>query len=279
MMLRSRFMLSTCCTPFPLGLSQPSPTIVLKTQFCSDCLLHGDIPDKASSDSISAGGMTRRPYLRNRRGAIFTPSRRNAISHRMVASEPVTERLGPRSTPISIAPATCGGTCAAWLAAAAIRPTGRLLMRLEATATTMPATHDVVCGDAAAASCRLVASADNTPVRFNPATTTNRPGTSGRTLQETSLRIGSGDCRAMTSTMAVKDAPAQKVGNPSGRSNADADSSTTTVNAIPIAASLPPNVSGGASLIAASFVLSAGRCVSRNTTYVARIATSDGPVK
>jgi hypothetical protein len=37
--------------------------------------------------------------------------------------------------------------------------------------------------------------------------------------------------------MAVKDAPAQKVGNPSGRPNADADSSTTTVSAIPIAAS------------------------------------------
>ncbi len=35
----------------------------------------------------------------------------SAISHRMVASEPVTERLGPRSTPIRIAPVTWAGTC------------------------------------------------------------------------------------------------------------------------------------------------------------------------
>src|SRR3981081_2162509 len=160
-----------------------------------------------------------------------------------------------------------------------IDPIGRLLTRFEATATTMPATQDVACGDAAAASCRLRASADNTPVWFNPATRTHTPAPIVSTLHETPLRIGSGDCRAMTSTTAVKDAPAQKVGNPSGRSNADADSSTTTVSAIPIAASLPPNVSGGALLIAATFASSAGRCVSRNTTYVATIATNDGPVK
>ena len=64
-----------------------------------NCCLHGDIADSASSDSTSADGVTRRPNPRNRRDAIFTPSRRNAISHRMVASEPVTDRLGPRSTP------------------------------------------------------------------------------------------------------------------------------------------------------------------------------------
>src|SRR5712672_4488300 len=143
----------------------------------------------------------------------------------------------------------------------------------------MPASHDVACGDAAAASCRLRATADNTPVWFTPATRTNRAATSGSTPHEMSLRIGSGDRRAMTSTMAIKDTPAQKVGNPSGRSNADADSSTATVTAIPIAVILPPNVNGGAPLIAATFASSAGRCVSRNTTYVARIATTDGPVK
>src|SRR5258705_4528116 len=213
-MLRSRLMLSTCCTPSALGCPSPRlPSSFKKRNFArpkEDCLLHGDIPDKASSDSISAGGMTRRPYLRNRRGAIFTRSRRNAISHRMVASEPVTERLGPRSTPIRIAPTTYGGTCAAWLVVAAIKPIGRLLTRLEATATTMPATHDVACGDVAAASCRLRASADNAPVRFNPAATTNRPATSGSTLHEMPLRIGSGDCRARTSTRAGKDAPGQK---------------------------------------------------------------------
>src|SRR5258708_34051310 len=110
-------MLSTYCTPFPVGPSLSSPLpLSLDAIFLGprdDCLLHGDIADKASSDSNSAGGMTRRPSLRNRRDEIYSPSRRTAISHRMVASEPVTERLGPRSTPTRIAPATCPGTRAA----------------------------------------------------------------------------------------------------------------------------------------------------------------------
>src|SRR5438309_10026067 len=106
----------------------------------------------------------------------------------------------------------------------------------------MPATHDVAFGDAVAASCRLLASAANTPVWFTPATRTNSPATRGSTLHETFLKIGSGDCRATTSMIAVKDAPAQKVGKPSGRLNAGADSSTTTVNAIPIVARVPADV-------------------------------------
>ena len=73
---------------------------------------HRDTTDSASSDSSSAGGITARPSLRNREAPTCSPSRRSAISQRMVASEPVTDRLGPRSTPIRIAPVTWVGTCA-----------------------------------------------------------------------------------------------------------------------------------------------------------------------
>jgi hypothetical protein len=61
----------------------------------------------------------------------------------MVASEPVTERFGPRYAPIRIAPVTCCGTWAAWLVVAAISPIGKLLMRFDAMATPTPAIHDV----------------------------------------------------------------------------------------------------------------------------------------
>src|SRR3981189_1998861 len=140
-------------------------------------------------------------------------------------------------------------------------------MRLEAAATLTPAIHEVACGQVAAASCRFWASADNTPVWFIPATRMNRPATSGSAPQETSLRIGSGDCRPMNSTMAVNDAPAQNVGKPSDQSNADAESSITTVSAIPIAEASPLNAIGGPPSIVAPFAPGARRCVSRNATY------------
>jgi hypothetical protein len=85
--------------------------------------VHDDTAASASSANSRAGGMTTRPSLRNCEAATCSPSRRSAISHRMVASEPatgwwqasrsVTERFGPRSTPIRIAPVTCAGTWAA----------------------------------------------------------------------------------------------------------------------------------------------------------------------
>src|ERR1700693_1058504 len=117
--------------------------------------VHDDTAESARSASSSAGGMTTRPSLRNCQAATCSPSRRSAISHRMVASDPVTERFGPRSTPIRIAPVTCAGTCAAWLTVAAISPAGRLLTRFDAKATTTPAIHDVIWGDAVAASLRV----------------------------------------------------------------------------------------------------------------------------
>src|SRR5579859_46886 len=51
----------------------------------------------------SAGGITIAPMRKNALALMAMPSRRNAVSQRMVASEPVTERFGPRSTPISTA--------------------------------------------------------------------------------------------------------------------------------------------------------------------------------
>jgi hypothetical protein len=68
---------------------------------------HGETADRASNASSKAGGMTTIPSFRNCQAATRSPSRRKAISQRIVASEPVTERFGPRSTPIRIAPVTC----------------------------------------------------------------------------------------------------------------------------------------------------------------------------
>ena len=53
--------------------------------------------------------MTRAPKAKNRHPLKSSPSRRIAISHSRVASEPVTDKLGPKSTPISTAAFTAGG--------------------------------------------------------------------------------------------------------------------------------------------------------------------------
>ena len=46
------------------------------------------------------------PHLRKVQPATFSPSRRRAISQSTVASDPVTERFGPRSTPMRTASRT-----------------------------------------------------------------------------------------------------------------------------------------------------------------------------
>ena len=75
----------------------------------------------------------------------FSPSGveslRRASSQRMVASEPVTERLGPRSTPMRTALAMRPWVWEAWMVAPAIRPSGRLLTRLLAMPTVKPTTR------------------------------------------------------------------------------------------------------------------------------------------
>ena len=56
------------------------------------------------------------------------------MSHRIVAKDPVTDRFGPRSIPMSIAFARWPDAAEACSALAPISPTGRLLTRFEATA-------------------------------------------------------------------------------------------------------------------------------------------------
>jgi hypothetical protein len=56
------------------------------------------------------------------------------MSHRIVAEDPVTDRFGPRSIPMSIAFAKWPDTAEECSAPAPISPTGRLLIRFEATA-------------------------------------------------------------------------------------------------------------------------------------------------
>ena len=63
---------------------------------------------------MSAGGVTSAPICKKRQAVTSIFSRRNATSQRMVASEPVIDRFGPRSTPISIALVT---PCGRWSAA------------------------------------------------------------------------------------------------------------------------------------------------------------------
>ena len=208
-----------------------------------------------------------RPSSDNRKDVMFSPSRRNAISHKWWRASPSRKdrardrRRSQSRQPPAAAPAQqtrCPRDQAH----------RQIVDEVEGTAATTPATHDVACGDTAQR-CLGCGPAPTTH-RFGsiPQTTTNRPATSGRTPQDMP-RIGSGECRAMTSTTTVKDAPVQK--------SATRAAGRTRMPTVTLRLSwrfrslgLPPNVSGGASLMAATFASSAGRCVSRNATYVVR---------
>ena len=48
---------------------------------------------KAANASSNAGGMMTAPSFRKRQALTSCPSRRKAVSHRMVASEPVTDKI------------------------------------------------------------------------------------------------------------------------------------------------------------------------------------------
>jgi hypothetical protein len=92
----------------------------------------------AADAETNAGSVTTTPSLRKTQAVTWMPSRRRAVNQRMVAREPVTEKFGPRSTPTRTALATGVGAWATVSAEPAIRPAGRLLMRLQATAMTAP---------------------------------------------------------------------------------------------------------------------------------------------
>ena len=89
---------------------------------------------RAATARISAGGITCAPTLRKVQKLTFSFSRRIALNQRMVASDPVIERFGPMSTPISTASTTRCGACACTSVELAMSPAGRLLIRLLATA-------------------------------------------------------------------------------------------------------------------------------------------------
>jgi hypothetical protein len=91
-----------------------------------------------ASAAANAGSVTTTPSLKNEEADTTIPSRRKTVNQRMVASEPVTEKLGPRSTPISTALAMGVEACAAESAEPAIRPAGKLLIRLQTMAMTAP---------------------------------------------------------------------------------------------------------------------------------------------
>ena len=56
--------------------------------------IHFEVSAVSSVAPSNAGGMTSNPNLKNCQPLICSPSRRSAINHNTVASEPVTERLG-----------------------------------------------------------------------------------------------------------------------------------------------------------------------------------------
>jgi ubiquinone/menaquinone biosynthesis C-methylase UbiE len=88
----------------------------------------------AATASNNAGVMTSAPILRNSHAPMRTPSLRSTISHRIVASDPVTDKFGPRSTPISTASRTGPVSRIALTALPASRPDGRLFMTLDSAA-------------------------------------------------------------------------------------------------------------------------------------------------
>src|SRR3984957_18356341 len=239
----------------------------------------GDTSDRANSAKSSVGGITKMPRRRKRSAPTCSPSRRSAISQRIVASEPVTERFGPRSTPIRTAPVICCDACAACVVVAAINPVGRLLIRFETRAATMPPPQDVACGETSAARLSRSASAGSTPVWFSPSTRMNSPATSGSTDHETSLSTGIGDFRPSNSTIAVTIAPQTKVGRPRSRPTAEAARRTTAVAAIPKATIAAPRFNATGLSSPSTRPPRLLRWLKRSKAKVARIATREGSEK
>ena len=139
-------------------------------------------------------------------------------------------------------------------------------MRLQASATMMPATQPVAAVEPSAASCSARPARSITPVRANPSTITKRPPTSGSTLHDMCFIRFQGACRRSSSTPPAVATPARNVGSPRRMSSADADSRATAARPIPKAASRPPRDRAGLSTRSAMGRRSALRWVNRSTT-------------
>ena len=136
--------------------------------------------------------MTSAPSLRKRQ-ALTLPSRRRAVSQRMVASEPVTDRFGPRSTPISRALGHRLRHVRGLDYTAGDKPAGRLLIEVGAERRRRYAERLI---EAPTGGRRRAEIADERTGRrrgSSASTSTNSPATSGSTPHEMLEQIGQGD--------------------------------------------------------------------------------------
>src|ERR1039458_2260274 len=194
---------------------------------------------KTSKLAISATGMAIMPILKNSQAVISTFSRRRAMSQRIVASEPVTERLGPRSTPIRIACATTVVSCACRIAAPLIRPTGKLFIPFESNATTRAAVPLATQRVVSASARSPVSPKRRRPAFCNASTMTKRPATNGSTDQDTPFATLSGMLRSRHATKAIAQTAAKQVGAPSESPRAEDETSAAAAMASPTKASFP----------------------------------------
>src|SRR5207249_8452908 len=107
----------------------------------------------------------------------------------------VTERFGPRSTPISIALMTGGGRWSLTAIEPATRPTGRLLAMLSAIEVTIPTPQAAWVGDFSIPACRSALRWPIVPVFTSASTITNSPATNGHKQQEVPFTTGQGGWR------------------------------------------------------------------------------------
>ncbi|PAV70682.1 hypothetical protein WR25_15310 [Diploscapter pachys] len=157
-----------------LAVGNDADLVLMDTHRISDVILdlparlmvlkRGRVTASSNSAATSAGGITSTPRRKKLNAPTCSPSRRIATSHSSVAREPVIDRFGPRSTPISKAAVVCRGSSTSWPMEPAIRPVGRLFIRLPAMAEITPAAQLAVPGDCCARAASICASRSITPV-------------------------------------------------------------------------------------------------------------------
>ena len=190
--------------------------------------------------SRSAGGITSKPSFRKAQAPTLCPSRRRAVSHRMVAERAGDGQVGPEVDADQYGP----------------RHLVRHLRALNRIARDQPGrqiVHQVggerqddagaPGGSGASAAPHRAASALTiriSPVLSSASTSTNNPATSGSTAQEMPFSVAQGACARANRTTAAVRRPAIAVGRPSWMSSADEPSRTSAVAAMPSAAVFPP---------------------------------------
>ena len=108
-----------------------------------------------------------------------------------------------------------------------------------------------------------------------PSTKTNRPATSGSTLQEMSFTNVHGGIFFTSRIVTIVASPARNVGRPSGQLRPDATSSTIAVAAMPPAASRPPSDNMGTCMFREMSPARSARCMNRRVKNVIRTDRTD----